>query len=560
MSGIGGWKNVALRLAAAFLLASMPAGSGFVHAAEGLPRKVAVVEGITEYRLDNGLRILLYPRAAQSVLTVSITYFAGARSENPYETGIAHLLEHITFRGTRTYPDIRKRLDSHGATVGSSVSTDRTTYYEVLPATVENLAFGLNLEADRMQSCKFDSADLLEEKAGIREELESLENDPTAALAGRLSAAAYAHHPFGRPVFGTLADLDRISIERVREFYRMHYRPDNALLVVTGNFDSRAALLLIQKLFGPIVPRPEAGIGGTQVAVSGGDRAVTVYQPGGPAVIGLLYRGPAASQEDFAAVEAVVNLLLAEPSGPMYRALVAAGMVNRIGGGVTARADSSSIQIFASVREGVAVDAARDRMIRAIEEFASGRIRRAELEKFRNAAVGDIDNSLNDSERSAIELSGWAVIGDWRWALGHRDRWRRVTESQVRSAAAATFIPAHRTVGLMIPNPADEPGAAEQPELAEQPADTPEESPLPDTPDAQAMTEGVSDEDSAVDLSEMPETPVLDSPAGRGESVSQDSVAAQAEAMEWQSSWTELRNGMKVAVLPADPRLPDDIQ
>src|SRR5262245_27216043 len=164
------------------------------------PVKVTTVEGITEYRLGNGLRVLLYPDASKATVTVNVTYFVGSRHEGYGESGMAHLLEHMLFKGTPSHPDIWKALQEHGAKFNGTTFYDRTNYYEELPASPENLEYAIALEAERMVNSKVAAEDLAKEFSVVRNEFEMGENNPQGILEEKMLSVAYAWHNYGKSV------------------------------------------------------------------------------------------------------------------------------------------------------------------------------------------------------------------------------------------------------------------------------------------------------------------------------------------------------------------------
>src|SRR6266568_197932 len=219
------------------------------------PKKIVSVEGITEYQLDNGLRVLLYPDPSRAKVTVNMTVLVGSRHEGYGETGMAHLLEHMVFKGTPTHPAVPKALQEHGAQWNGTTSDDRTNYFETMPATDENLEFGISLEADRLVNSNVKKEDLDSEMTVVRNEFERSENSPSAVLSKRIEAIAYDFHNYGKPTIGNRSDIERVPIDNLKAFYRKFYQPDNAVLVVAGQFDEKRALELVDKYFGKI-PRP----------------------------------------------------------------------------------------------------------------------------------------------------------------------------------------------------------------------------------------------------------------------------------------------------------------
>src|SRR3954468_14243819 len=171
------------------------------------------VEGMTEYRLANGLQIILIPDSSQPKVTVNITIFCGSRHEGYGETGMAHLLEHMVFKGCPKFPDVPKALRDHGANFNGTTWVDRTNYYETMPANDVNLEFGLELEADRMVNSFIKRDDLLSEFTVVRNEFEAGENSPSRVLLQRMMAVAYEWHNYGKSTIGNKADIERVPID-----------------------------------------------------------------------------------------------------------------------------------------------------------------------------------------------------------------------------------------------------------------------------------------------------------------------------------------------------------
>src|SRR5262249_20407313 len=219
------------------------------------PQKVATVEGVTEYRLANGARVLLFPEASRPTVTVNLTVLVGSRHEGYGETGMAHLLEHMVFKGTPTFRDVPKALRDHGANFNGTTNVDRTNYFETMPATDENLEFGIQLEADRLVNSYVKREDLVSETTVVRNEFERGENNPSGILIERIHPAAYEWHNYGKSTIGNRSDIERVPIENLQAFYKKYYQPDNVVLIVAGKFEEPKALALVQKNLGSI-PKP----------------------------------------------------------------------------------------------------------------------------------------------------------------------------------------------------------------------------------------------------------------------------------------------------------------
>src|SRR6516164_1985709 len=226
------------------------------------PRQVATVEGVTEYRLANGARVLLFPEASRPTITINMTVLVGSRHEGYGETGMAHLLEHMVFKGTPTFANVPKALRDHGANFNGTTNVDRTNYFETMPATAENLEFGIKLESDRLVNSFVKREDLASEMTVVRNEFERGENSPQSILMQRIHAAAYEWHNYGKSTIGNRSDIERVPIENLQAFYKTYYQPDNVVLVVTGKFEEQKALAIVQKYLGSI-PKPKRKLNDT---------------------------------------------------------------------------------------------------------------------------------------------------------------------------------------------------------------------------------------------------------------------------------------------------------
>src|SRR3954468_1075675 len=221
-----------------FKLLIIAASCGVIAVQSAEPKKIVTVEGITEYQFDNGLRLLLYPDNSRSKVTVNMTVLVGSRHEGYGETGMAHLLEHMVFKGTPTHRNIPKALQEHGAQWNGSTSPDRTNYYETMADDEENLEFALGMEADRLVNSAIKREDLDSEMTVVRNEFERGENSPTSVLNKRISAAAYEWHNYGKSTIGNRSDIERVPVENLQAFYKKFYQPDNVVLIVAGKFEA----------------------------------------------------------------------------------------------------------------------------------------------------------------------------------------------------------------------------------------------------------------------------------------------------------------------------------
>src|SRR5438552_2350116 len=295
-------KIYCLLLALALVaIASVPSPAQNPALPKGIER-VTSVEGITEYRLANGLRVLLFPDPSKQTVTVNMTYLVGSAVEEYGETGMAHLLEHMVFKGSPKHTNIPQELTSHGARPNGSTSYDRTNYFETFAATDENLNWALDLESDRMVNSFIAKKDLDSEMTVVRNEFESGENSPFGVAIKRLMGAAYDWHNYAKLPIGNRSDIENVPIDRLQAFYHKYYQPDNAVLLVAGKFEPARTLQLVTDNFGPI-PRPTRVLQPiyTVEPTQDGERTVTVRRSGDTQLVMAGYHIPSGAHPDFPA-------------------------------------------------------------------------------------------------------------------------------------------------------------------------------------------------------------------------------------------------------------------
>ena len=450
----------------AFVHAGQATATAPPAAAQKVPagvERVTSVEGITEYRLANGLQVLLFPDQSKQTITVNVTYKVGSRHEGYGETGMAHLLEHLVFKGSPRHRNIPQELTEHGARPNGSTWFDRTNYFETFSATEENLRWALDLESDRMVNSFIAKADLDSEMTVVRNELESGENSPTNVLLERVLSTAYLWHNYGKSTIGSRSDLENVPIDRLQAFYRTYYQPDNAVLLVAGKFDEPRTLELVAQYFGPI-PRPARTLPGFYTAepTQDGERSVTVRRVGDVQWVMSAYHVPAGADPDFAPLDLVVQVLGDTPAGRLHKGLVETKQASQTFGGNFQLHDPGTAYFAAQVRQDQSLDTARDGLLKIVEAIAATPPTSEELERARTSLLSQIELQLNSSDRVGLQMSEWIGMGDWRLLFLHRDRLRSATAEDVRRVAAKYFKPSNRTVGVFIPT--------SQPDRVEMPA------------------------------------------------------------------------------------------
>ncbi|MES2127990.1 MAG: pitrilysin family protein [Pseudomonadota bacterium] len=433
------------------------------------PVKVTSVEGITEYRLGNGMRVLLFPDASKPTITTNIIYMVGSRHENYGETGMAHLLEHLLFKPTANF-GIKKGsktpvevLNAFGAEFNGTTWYDRTNYYSTFPANDENLRIMLALEADRMVNSPIDQNDLWNTKTQkgemtvVRNEFEMGESDPISVTTERLQSVAYDWHNYGKSTIGARSDIEQVNIPRLRAFYKNYYQPDNAVLMVAGRFNDAKVLKQVNELFGRL-PRPKRVIAPTYTAepVQDGERAVTVRRSGGTQFVGAGYHVAPSGHPDAVALALLGHVLVDAPSGRLHKALVEAKLATKLEYDPVSNLEPGYRIFGAVVPKDHSLEAAQDTMLKVLENLQAEPVTEAEVARAKQAMDKQIDLATNDTARLTIALTESMAAGDWRLFFLQRDQLAKVDAKQVQAAAEKYLKASNRTVGRFIPTDAAE--------------------------------------------------------------------------------------------------------
>ncbi len=424
-------------------------------AAKVAPMKLTEVEGISEYVLGNGLHVLLFPDASKPTITVNITYMVGSRMEGYGETGMAHLLEHMMFKGSTGHPHVPDELTAHGANPNGTTSYDRTNYFETFNSTDENLNWALSLESDRMVNSFIADKDLKSEYSVVRNEFESGENNPSSILEERVLSTAYLWHNYGKATIGSKEDIEKVPIKNLQEFYKKYYQPDNAILLVAGKIDNAKVLDLVNKYFGGI-PRPTRVIdpGYTIEPVQDGERSVKLNRVGDVQTVSCAYHIVAGSDPDYVAFDILNEVLVNKPSGRLYKSLVQTGLATTVWADDPAMKDAGYFYINVDVLKEKSRDSVKDELFHTIADIKNNPITADEVEKARARLVKNFEETYRNSEYAGLTLSEFIAQGDWRLGFIYRDNLKKVTADDVNRVAKTYFIKSNRTVGEFIPTAA----------------------------------------------------------------------------------------------------------
>ncbi|HLY17471.1 MAG TPA: pitrilysin family protein [Bryobacteraceae bacterium] len=428
-----------------------------VCSAQGLPAgvsKVTSVEGITEYRLDNGLHFLVFPDPSKPNITVNITYLVGSRHEGSGEGGMAHLLEHMVFKGSTNHLNIMQELTEHGCRPNGTTNFDRTNYFETFKASDENLKWALDMESDRMVNSFIKKEDFDKEFSVVRNEFEMGENNPFSVLFERTMAAAYTAHSYGRPVIGNKSDVERVTMDKLQAFYHKYYQPDNAVLTVAGQVDEPKIVALVNQYFGKI-PRPSRTLTPTYTVepVQDGERLTIVRRVGEIQGIFAVYHTPDGANPDQPALDVLANVMGEQSSGRLYKSLVDNKKATQVFAQSMEQNEPGLIMFGAILNKTDSLDDARNTMLSTIGGVVKEPPSKEEVERAKARLEKEVDMTLRNSERVGLFISEYLAQGDWRLLFHDRDLLRKVTPQDVQRVAAAYLKTSNQTIGEFIPDP-----------------------------------------------------------------------------------------------------------
>jgi zinc protease len=414
--------------------------------------RLSTVEGITEYLLPNGMRVLLAPDMSKPTTTVNVTYLVGSRHENYGETGMAHLLEHMTFKGTATQGNIMDELGRRGMRFNGTTFMDRTNYFETFTASDENLAWVLSMEADRMVNSTIARSALEKEFSVVRNEMEIGENNPRAVLWKQLTAVTYDWHNYSHNTIGARTDVENVKVENLQAFYRKYYQPDNAVLVVTGKFDPAGTLVLVERHFGAIA-RPGRVIAPTYTLdeARDGARELTVNRVADTHLIAALYLTAPGASADSAAIAALGEILGSTPNGRLHKAMVETKKAVATESWSLDLAEPGYIIFWAELSKTQSMADARKLLLDQVEGLKARPVTEAELTRAKSSLLNDIDKTINDAQQLGVQLSEAISKGDWRLFFITRDRIEALTVADVQRVAENYFKQTNRTFGQFVP-------------------------------------------------------------------------------------------------------------
>lgn len=423
----------------------------------------ASAQGVHEFTLSNGMKILVKPDNRAPVVVSQIWYGVGSAYEHGGITGISHALEHMMFKGTARYPagEFSRIIAEQGGRENAFTSRDYTAYYQLLAA--DRLEIALKLEADRMRNITLPEDEFVQEMRVVKEERRlRIEDNPNALLFEQVNATAWLNSPYGIPVIGWMTDIEHYTIADMRDWYDRWYAPNNATLVVVGDVDPQAVYRMARRYFGPIKARDIPAIKPQTETRQRGERRIIVRAPARVPAVLMGYKVPV--------------LPTAEVDWEPYALLVAAGILD---GGESARLARTLVReqelaagasagyspfnrldtlfmLSASPSQGTSLADLEAALTESLERLKHEPVSEAELERVKAQVVAREVYRLDSVEGQAMQIGMLEKVGlGWRTLDVIAERVRAVTAEQVQAVAQKYFDVDRRTVGWLEPLPID---------------------------------------------------------------------------------------------------------
>jgi zinc protease len=423
---------------------------------------------VQEQVLDNGLRVLVQPVHTAPLASVWCWYRVGSKHEAPGMTGVSHWVEHMNFKGTTNIPrdKVKGLIEKYGGYWNGYTWIDQTTYTET--ATRDALDHMLFIEAERMANCLYDPADCESERTVIIAELQGGENDPDTLLDQELTATAFRAHPYRNPTIGWLSDLERMTRDELHGYYRQHYVPNNATLVIVGDVDAEDAFRRAAHHFGRIPPGVVHRLTPTREPQQLGERRVKICKEGTTAYLKVGYHAPAVVEPDFCpllVLDAIltgakgVNLWASfrtpppQRSARLYQALVNTGLASSVGGGFMPTAEPFLYTISVTAASGVTLGAVEEVLQTELARVASSGVTPQELGKAKAQLRARMLFENDSISNIAHQLGYFETIASWRTHASIPDAITHVTLDEVAAVAGRRLRQSGQTVGWFEPLP-----------------------------------------------------------------------------------------------------------
>ncbi len=396
--------------------------------------------GISEYLLSrNGLRVLLKEEHALPVAVCMVTYHVGSRNEVTGNTGATHFLEHLLFKESKHFPrkngqDVWTRMEGKGARLNATTSLDRTNYFEIVPSSA--LFEALSFEADRMRHAVLLERDKNMEMTVVRNEFERDENEPADGVEKQIFALAYQAHPYHHPVIGWRSDIEKVSIERLRDFYNTFYWPSNATLTVIGDFETAPTLRKVNATFGKLPKAPHLiPLVYTEEPKQEGPRHSVISRRSTTNMVALAFKVPPALHSDTATLQVLGRVLGVGKESRLQRALIDTGLATEVTVFGHPLRDNGLIIAHAYLTP----DTSHEKVLTIIRSEAHKLsvkgVTLKELAAVKAQTKAETAMSRDGVYAVASGLNEAIAVGDWRFFVDYERQVERVTKNKVTQVA-----------------------------------------------------------------------------------------------------------------------------
>ena len=416
---------------------------------------LSTTEGAQKTVLDNGLTVLTKEVHTAPVVSVQVWYKVGSRNEPPGENGISHQLEHLMFKGTANRPiQFGRFFNALGSQSNAFTAYDMTAYY----GTVEQdkLEAMLTLEADRMENALIGESELESEKRVVISELQGFENSSSFRLGKAVLRAAMPDRSYGLPVGGTKADVESFTLEAVQRYYQTYYTPDNAVLVITGDFETEPLLAKVQELFGRIPKRtgnaPAAGVVPAEAPTS----PIVLREPGSAALLNAIYPLVDVNHPDVPAIDLMDTILTVGRSSRFYQALIESGLASDASAYPAEMIDPGWYDVSVTAAPDQSLEEIDRTLLQTIEELRQNGVSQEELDRAKTQLKTTFVLYSQDITSQGSELGYYeTVAGDYQYSDRYLAAVEQVTTDDIKRVAQTYLDPAKRTVGFFEPTQLD---------------------------------------------------------------------------------------------------------
>jgi zinc protease len=409
---------------------------------------------VTEKVLPNGLTVLLKEVHKAPVVTFQVWYKVGSRNERLGTTGMSHLLEHMMFKGTKKHgpKTFSQTVQRNGGNDNAFTGKDYTAYFETFAA--DRIAISLDLESDRMQNLLIDPREFEPERKVVMEERRMrTDDDPTATMVEEMTAAAFIAHPYEWPVIGWMADIRNITRDDLYNHYRTYYAPNNATLVVVGDFDAWTLIPQIEKYFGGIPRGPAVPTVAAVEPKQLGERRIIVKKQAELAAVFAGYHTPDIKHPDAYALEVLQGVLSSGKSSRLYKSLVYEKQLALYAGGDydDIANDPNLFYVYAGVMPGRSTDDLEKALYEEIDKLKNAPVTDEELQKAKNQIEASFIMGQDSVFYQAMLLGQFETVANWKLLEKYVDNIRAVTKEDVQRVARQYFSEDNRTVGILVP-------------------------------------------------------------------------------------------------------------